>query len=323
MEPDLNGLTPDFEATVDGIRVFFECTVVQSSGSNLSADKNEAIIKKSINSIDTGRFRLWIEFRSHGPKSPPTKPLKKCIKSWVDALDPDVEILRIKQGGTLEEQEWQCEGWKIHIKAVPLNTGSTKGKDHRSIGVEFSTGILDTDQRILHALDKKSSKYKISNQPYVLVLSHNLKRANIELSDMWENSVMDALFGHRQYVIPRDCHLSVTPGREEPSFDGFFGSPEKPENRRVSAILFKRELTLTNPSTGDSEDRLPPWVLYHHPWAECPLPRGLFPFAADVDVTKTPHIVDSIYTLKELLGLPDIAIDKYPLKGGMWKALVG
>ena len=323
VEPEFNGLTPDFEATCKSIRILFECTVVNPPGVSLGADKREAAIKRVLDTANIGRFRLWIDVRRHGPTSPSARKLKENIERWLSPLDPDEENLRIECGGRLREYKWTYESWIIDVKVLPLRRRGDMKTGQRAIGAESLFGMVSADEQILDALEKKSSKYKVSEQPYVLVLSHKLKLINIELSTIWENSLMDALFGQREWVIPRDWNVSETPAREVHSFDGFFGSPEKPKNRRISAVLFKRELTHTYPITEPNADHLRPWVLYHHPWAERPLPRGLFPFAADIEVTKTPEIVTPTCTLKELLNLPDIGKETYQLAGGMWEAIVG
>ena len=321
VDPDLHGLTPDFAATINGVKVLLECTVVQPSGSRLSSDKREAVIKQALDSIDTGRFRLWPEFRRHGPKPPPTKPLKKYVKDWLDTLNPDDEILRIEQGGILEEREWRFEGWTIRIKALPLNPNPDMGKDYRAIGAESRIARVTTDEQIQKSLDKKSEKYKPSDLPYVIVLAHRFDLVSAMLHSIDDNSLVDALLGRIQWLIPTDWNVSEA--QEKRGFDGFFGSPEKPQNRRVSAVLFKRCLTLTNPRIPGHAAPLPPWVLYHHPEAEHPLKRGLFPFAADVHITKTPQIAPATCTLSELLSLPIIEEDRFSLKGGLWEAIVG
>ena len=321
VEPDLDGLKPDFAANINGVEILLECTAIQPSDARLSADKTEAVIKRSLDSIKTGRFRLWPEFRRHGPKPPPTKPLKKYVKDWLDTLNPDQEILRIEQGGMLEEREWQWEGWTIRVKAIPLNPGPDKRKEQRAIGAESHVAIVTVEEQIQKALDKKSEKYRASNRPYVIVLGHRFDLVSIMLHSIDDNSLVDALLGRMQWLIPSDWNMSEA--KEKRSFDGFFGSPDRPKNQRVSAVLFKRCLSLTNPRIPGHPAHLPAWVVYHHPEAECPLPRGLFPFAADVRITETPQIAAATCTLWELLKLPIIEEDRFSLKGGLWEAILG
>ena len=321
VEPDLDGLKPDFAATINSVKVLLECTAVQPSGSRLSGDKTEAVIKQTLDSIDTGRFRLWPEFRRHGPKPPPTKPLKNYVKNWLDTLNPDEEILRIERGGMLEEREWQWEGWRIGVKALPLNPGPDKRKDQRAIGAESRIAIVSVDEQIQKALNKKSEKYRASNLPYVIVLAHRFDLVSIMLDNINDNSLVDALLGRMQWLIPSDWNVSEA--QEKRSFDGFFGAPEKPRNQRVSAVIFERCLSLTNPRIPGHPALLPPWVVYHHPEAERPLPRGLFPFAADVDLIKSPRILPASLSLRELMSLPVIERDRFSLQGGMWEAIVG
>ena len=323
VDPDLNGLTPDFMATIGGIRVLMECTVVQLSKVQLGADKRESVIKKAIDSIDSGRFKLWTDFSIHGPKSPPTKPLRKCIEKWLGTLDPDQELLRLERTAGLKKFEWDCEGWRIEAKAIPLSHCTEKRKEQRAIGGETRISDVTADCQIQTSLEKKSEKYRASSLPYIVVLSHRLDQINVALSRISDNSLVDALYGRETWRIPLSPKSSDACAQKQRTFNGFFGSPKKPRNRRVSAVLCKRELTLTHPSSNRNPDNLPMWVVYLHPWAERPLPGKLFPFAASLDVTRTPQISHPTCTLKELLNLPTLAKDEYTIEGGLWQELVG
>ena len=312
LEPNLNGLTPDFEATIDDARVLFECTVTHPLDQEVSADKREARIKKALDSIDTGRFTLGTEFVEQGDGQPSLKHFKYQIKHWLTTLDPD--------DGTVSTCEWNFGGWKVIISAWPFKPGIYKQEGERAVGVETDAEIVDADHHIRRALRKKATKYKASERPYVIVISHRFDHVSLVLNGIYTNSIVDALYGPIHWVSSSG---DLSDLHEERHLDGLFGSVEKPKNQRVSAVLFKREITVTRPSVDLNPDPFPPWVLYHHPWAKRPLPRGLFPFAADVDVTKTPQIAHPTCNLWELLKLPIIGKDKYSLKGGMWEAIVG
>lgn len=327
VEPDLNGLTPDFEAVVDCTSVLFECTVVHPPNARVGADKREAAIKKAIDVLDTGRFTLGTRFVKHGPGQPSGKRFRREIKEWLVTLDPgDLKI---------NERRFSLEGWQVGISAYPLKAGVCKQKEDRSIGVEIDAGMVTAGPQIQDALEKKAEKYKASRLPYIIVVSHRFGRIAIQLQSIFDNSVIDALFGGRKWLIPRYFDFSRTPARETPSFDGFFGSRENPRNHRVSAVLFKRQTTLTSPSIPEQKsDMVPPWVLYHHPWTERPIEHGVFPFATDVYLVSSldqasgtymfePKQDSSSCTLWGLLDLPIIGRDEYPSGGGMWEAIVG
>lgn len=322
VDPDLNGLTPDFEATIGGMRVLLECTVVHPSDQKVSSDKREARIKKTLDSMYIGQFALGTEFVEHGGGQPSIKLLMRNIKEWIDTLDPGE--------GIVSHYDWNFEGWRVIISALPLKHGVSKEEGDRAIGVEIKADIVDADDRIQRALKKKASKYKESKLPYVIVISHRFDHVSLLSNSIYNNSVIDALYGPIRWVShTRD----LSDLHEERQFDGFFGSSEKPKSDRISAVLFKRQLTVTNPSIpGFTPDQMPPWTVYHHPWAKDPLPPGLFPFAADVNLSSvierdvvTHTLVDIVATrtLTKLLGLPYISKDKFPLAGGMWEAIVG
>ncbi len=292
--------TPDFSATINGVRILLECTVLQDLDEQVSADKREAVIKKVVDSINTGGFTLQWQCLAQGPQQPSTTNLKRRIKNWISTLDPSE--------GKISELEWSHEGWEVIVKALPYKPGINKQEGDRAIGLETHIEIINGGQ-FQPALEKKAKKYNSSELPYVVVATKNADW--VYEHSIWENRMIDALYGEE---------ILLHKGR---TFDGLFGSPENPKHRGVSAILFKRELSLAKPPVIRDPD-MPSWVLYHHPGAKRPLSPALFPFAASVDLTKTPEVVDATCTLRDLLGLPpDIATDMFPIEGGMWQAIVG
>lgn len=219
VEPSLNGLAPDFEATINGARILFECTVVHPSDQEVSADKREARIKAAIDTINAGRFSLGWECVDQGPKDPATKDFKRDIECWLTNLNPD--------NSNINEYIWSHNGWRIKVGALPFKPGICKQKGERAIGVETTASMVDADYSIENALKKKSNKYKCAELPYIIVLSHKLKHVNIVLTSIRKNSLIDALFGQTEWIIPRDPSLPEAPAREVHNFEGFFGSPEK------------------------------------------------------------------------------------------------
>ena len=326
VDPDLNGLTPDFETTCDGTKILLECTVVQPSSVEVGADKREAVIKKAVDSLDAGHFALAWECVNQGPSQPPIKQLINQLSTWLMTLDPNEE--------STSKCEWSSHGWDLVVRALPFKPGVYKQEGDKAIGVEIKIGLLNVAPQIQSVLQRKAKKYKASEIPYIVVLAHRHTGFNIDLNSTFDNSVADALFGQVQWAIPHMMYESSLPDSLPRGFDGFFGSCENPRNRKVSAILFKRELTLTSPSTKLSPDLLPPWVLYHHPWTERPLAHGILPFATDAYLDSSfdkglktyihePKQQSRMSTLKQLLNFPALEKEKYQMEGGLWEAIVG
>ena len=191
VEPSLNELTPDFEATCNGTRILLECTVVHPASTRIGADKREATIKKAIDALDTGRFSLGTRFVRHGPGQPSGKQFRREIKDWLATLNPDEP--------KIIERLFCREGWQVNVSVYPLKPGVYKQEGDRSIGVEIDAGMVTAGSQIQDSLEKKADKYKASLLPYVIVVSHKLSRINIELHSIFENSLVDALFGEKKW----------------------------------------------------------------------------------------------------------------------------
>ena len=295
VDPSFNNMTPDFAATYEGAKFVVECTVAQETDDEFNATRRVERVKKAIDSVDTGRFRLSLELLSIGLKQPPTGKLCDEVKSWVDSLDADEETLKFNQGYRASSKEWRQDGWEIHFEALPVNSSATTRRDKRAIGVEFgSGGLCQDDTRIKKALTKKARKYRHLELPFLVVLSTASLSANGE-------DLIEALLGHTvfiPYVQPHEAEPSLRQGHE---FDGLFGSPSTPRNRHLSAILFKPRIGVWTLCGYDD-----PWLLIHHPWAECPLPPGMFPFATEWIPESGEFVkIRPTVTLNAVLGLSD------------------
>ena len=302
VDPSFNNLTPDFAATYEGVQFVVECTVAQETDDEFNATRRVERVKKAIDSVDTGRFRLSLELLSIGLKQPATGKLRDEVKSWVDSLDADEEILRLKQGYRASSIEWRHDGWEIHFEALPVNSHATKGRDKRAIGIEFGGGgWRQDDVRLKRALTKKTTKYRNLELPYLVVFSSGS-------ACVFGQDLIEALLGHTvlvPYVQPQGIEPDFQPRHE---FDGLFGSPSTPRNRHLSAILFKPRIGVWTLCGYDD-----PWLLIHHPWAEYPLPTGMFPFATEwIFKSGVFAKVGPTVTLNSVLGL----VDPWPGMGG-------
>ena len=294
-DPSFNNLTPDFAATYKGAKVVVECTVSQETDDYFNATQREAQIKKAIDSVDTGRFRLSWELLATGEKQPPTGKLCGIIKSWVDSLDVGEEMLKLKQGYRASSIAWRRDGWELHFEALPFNSCKTQGRDKRAIGIEFgSGGLCQDDARLKKALTKKAEKYRHLELPFLVVLSSASECA-------YGLDLIEALLGHTVFIPHVQPHETEPSLQHKHEFDGLFGSPSTPKNCNLSAILFKPRIGVWTLCGYDD-----PWLLIHHPWAEYPLPPGMFPFATEW-ILKSGEFarVGPTVTLNSVLGLVD------------------
>ena len=294
MDPSINNLTPDFLATFGGSDIVIECTVAQESDDDFNATQRESRIKTAINSVDTGRFRLVWELLTAGDRQPTTGNLCGKIKNWVDSLDVNEETRRLQRGSRPRMLEWRKDGWELLLEAIPADSCTTKNGNGRAIGMEISGGggWRQDDAKLKKALTKKAAKYRHFALPYLVILSSGSEY-------VFGQDLIEALFGHsilRLYVQPDGSEPIPQPGHE---YDGLFGSPSAPRNRHLSAIIFKPRIGVWTLCGHDD-----PWLLIHNPWADYPLPTGMFPFAAEWILESGGFAkVEPTVTLNTVLGL--------------------
>ena len=318
VEPHLAGGRPDFQADYLGTTFAIECTVAQESDSDVRGAQRENSVKDLINSIDSGGFKLLFNLFESSQKQLPTRKLRGELKRWLASLDSDKERQRIERGGAPRTLSWGDQGWSIQFKAIPVNAHL----DPRSIGIEFK-GPDDASEnytKLKRVLTKKADKYRSIEVPYLVVAGS----ATDILGD--DEELFEALFGTSYCKIDPERHVVVG---EDRRWDGLWGSPNRPRNRHVSAVLYThwrnpwdfcaRPLVTTSSSdilfeteedafaAGDERhhERCE-WRFVQNPWAVAPLPRGLFPFAEEI-YAKSESLVwaKPKLTLNKVLGLSD------------------
>ena len=302
MEPKIAGGYPDFSAVFRGIPTIVECTVAQGTDKEFGALKRERDVLDIIDAVDVGPYKLWVEPRRVGNRQPPKSQLTKYLKDKVALMVSSMTSLGNLGPRQLDRRiVWQWEDWTLHFRLIPMGSepkGGTVGIMHSGL-----RGVID-DKIIARALERKSEAYSGISQPYLVIAAQREGTGN-------EEDLMDALLGPEQWILSEDTNEVW---RRRP-FTGFFGSADKPRNRHVSAILYKRSLRgawgITNQWTSHdietgSNIRPPDWILVHHLAAKNPLQEGMFPFALEIvwrSEVLTP--IQPKCTINEVLGLPD------------------
>ena len=182
------------------------------------------------------------------------------------------------------------------LGAIPVGSGESGEEQDRAIGMEvIGRAFRGDDGSLKNAIKKKANTYKILNSPYLVIVGSGIVSADF-------NELFKALLG--KDVL----RTTVGPYGAEPQagithkFDGLLGSPSKPRNRHVSAVLFKAGLGGVWTVCG--KDHL--WQLVHNPWANAPLPSGMFTFATEWVLESTGFVdIKPTRTINSVLGLPD------------------
>lgn len=294
VDPDFNNLTPDFAATYEGVDFVVECTVAQESGREVGATKRAEIIKNAIDSVDTGRFSLSCELSSTGPDQPSSTELRQTVKKWVDSLDPDEELRRQEQGYGPSELSWRKNGWDLQLEVIHVASRNEKEVDTRAIHMEIDDGgWRQDDESLKGVLKRKARKYRNLELPFLVVLGSGNEYAA-------PKDLFEALFGHEVLVASVQSKGTKPTCQPRHKYDGLFGSPSALRSQQLSAVLFKPRFDLLTLCGEDD-----PWLLIHNPWAQYPLPPGMFPFAIEFfSGLGEPSVVETAIAINDVLGLP-------------------
>ncbi len=298
VEPKLNKGRPDFAADFGGAQFIVECIVARESDKQFGALRREKVVMDVVNSVDSGPFRLVIQPRRIGETQPSGRCLRHFLESKLAPLVSRSSRENYRSGDRLEPIRWQFQGWDLQFEAIFLGHSSDSG----AIGVSINPLQPVVNDRIIsRALKSKAEKYRDPQVPYLIVVSERNTPAEPTV-------ILDVLFGPLRTFLRSDG--SATEAR---SYDGFWGSQSQPKNRHVSAVLYKRRMKyvwsicgegFSHDSSGSTP--IPEWYLAHNPFADRPLPGGIFPFAIEYAWSfGKEKVFLPTHTVSDILDLPD------------------
>ena len=104
VEPEFHGMAPDFAAMYGGTSILMECTVSQDSDEDFNAAQRKGIVKRIVDSVETGHFFIEWEEPKVGKANLPGRLLRNRLQTWLAGLDPNERT----QHDTFF---WCHEGW--------------------------------------------------------------------------------------------------------------------------------------------------------------------------------------------------------------------
>jgi hypothetical protein len=288
IEPRVGKRALEFFASMNerDLKFYVECTATGQRAAQASADAREAEALEAIDKAPTGHFLLQVEFERCGSQAPPIRRLRADLTSWLASLDHAAAIDQLREANRLSKSTWKERDWVIKFAALPAEAES--GDDEGALGF-IGPHDLDTTEhlRLRHALDVKASRYGRLDSPLVVVADSTGHQRDRDL--------MLALLGD----VVWDVDLKTNHASERFLPNGVFGSPRKPRNVVLSAVMHGHFDVLS------FADR--PMILFHHPFARKPLPLGLFPFCKELHFDRdTGRLVTVAPTTSvgEFFGLP-------------------
>lgn len=232
---------PDYKiVTSANETVFLECTV---SGDSISKDpvhKNSGRLYEKLNEENL-KYWIKIEVEKAGPNSIPEGKLLRIIKSKVNLLDYEQELLKARNQNFSEEQLISVDDWEILVsfraKPAEIFIESTD-----NIGL-FSGGLMsiESPRYLIQAMNEKRTRnYEVNGMPYIIALN------SLEIG-LTEYEFLKALIGDSKEL-------------------GFFNESK---NTSVSGVLLTRRLNSWTV-------REPNLTLYHNPWTKRPVNENVF-----------------------------------------------
>lgn len=297
VDPCLNGLTPDYSVRFRNDDTLVECTVAQDSDEHFKIARRESFLMEAIDSSETGSF--WLQYQLHkaGSGMPPTRGIQREIGKWFGSLDP-IEVVEQQRVGNLDfgSFTWSKAGWIVQLWPIPGRPDHLKGTGTGTIDGRRGFGCVDDDIQLRKVLEVKADKYRCLDTSFLVIIGSNKWPT-------YPSAVLHALFGSRAL---RYSESKIRLDETWPFSDreNFLGSPSKPRNRHVSAVLHKS--FAHHASIWGLCHLQSPWVLIHNPWAIRPLQRGIFPFAFELALEHTLFVeVEPTCTINRHLGLSD------------------
>ena len=262
IEPPAGSKALEFLASMNkrDLKFYAECTATGQRPVEVGADAREADVLEAMDKVPTGHFLLQVAFDERGSQTPPIGRLRAELTSWLASLDHVAAIDEFRDTKQLNEWTWERGGWRIKFGALPAE--ADPGDDEGALGI-IGPRFLDMKEH-LHlrkAIDRKASKYGSLASP-LLVLTDSTEYQR-------DRDLMMALLGDPVW----DVNFQTNFFSERYLPNGVFGSPARPRNVVLSAVLHGSFNAL------NFADR--PMILVHHPFASNHLPLGLFPFCEE------------------------------------------
>lgn len=243
-----NGKRPDFKIkNLKNSPIFLECTLSGNNFENADEKNRKDVIEEIIDSIEYFPYWINLEFVENSKKNVSKKKLIRFvnqIKTYSDDhSNNDLEKFNF---------EFSDNDWIINISLFRKSNTNIK----RSLGmINYGAKVINKTKAIITALnDKRASKYKISDEPYVICISTN----DFSIS---KEDISEILFGQ---FDSEKLNLFNTN-------NSFWIANSRPINTGVSAIIFYKNFDLFTLESSQIE-------MWHNPFAKNKIDVKIFPY---------------------------------------------
>jgi hypothetical protein len=295
--PEVPGTSnrPDFLVTSEaGDRVaYLEITTLNPSNQDVGRDAREGQLFETLNRCELpDDLRLEYSVLAFGQGSPPGRRISREVERWA------VAEAQLARDGFRIERTFEIDGWHIQLALLPGFEGSPNSRRIAVWGLIDGNFVGDpgSPDDLKRALDQKGKKYGELDLPYIIAVFDRTDRVAWSSADFASN-LAEILFGHEFYEEAlQSGGVEPRTGRAD---DGWWGVPTRPRKRNVGAVLVFPDPYIWRLSEAERQP-----ILVCHPWADCLLDPGLFPFKRLEMDERGGRIVNGVM-ISDILGLPN------------------
>jgi hypothetical protein len=252
----------------------------------------------TLNEMHSPNFSLAIRLQG-APSTPPSGVrLRHQLEQWLSALDPDEAERQLASQGfeALPAFPWSHGRWSLLFIAVPKPLPIRGSAGVRPIGLTMPESGRVRHPSIGRAVRDKARKYGKLDLP--LIIAVNASGLYLRTPQVLQYHVMEEFFGPAVGIDSLRSDGTID-RRIERKLNGAWLGPQGPRNTRVSAVLI---VACSDPWTLASQTP----VLFHHPWAEHPLPQDRWALSQwAVDLRRAHMDERSGRSVAEVLSLPN------------------
>jgi hypothetical protein len=266
VHPPLSGRNekPDFlVARQDGRKTAYLEVISFSPTSEEQKQKNrDAVIYSAIDKVHLPpRCGLGLNFRAHGIRQPSLKRLRSEIEAWAaECVTGENKSQFVR---TFSFGDWEVE-------LTLLTQLRREGQPDHAILFSMDNGrTISPAEEIRDALNEKGNKYGLFGSPFVVVVADC--KGELAGGERDLGSLFEALFGTIVTQVSKDSS-GKTVLENVRLTDGYWGTPEKPTNQNVSAVIL-----IPKPDMWALRNEKSFPVLIKNPWATHPLNDQLLP----------------------------------------------
>ena len=193
---------PDFRAERHGQVVFVEAIAPGTSAEAKAAAQRRAVLFDTVNRLSDPNFMLWLENLTEGSSPPASARLRKYLRIWLAALDPD----SIPDMANAPTRRWEHDGWSVTFRAMPKRPAARGSRPNdRAIGVygNGEASLIDDVPTIINALSTKHHAYGDLGAPFIIAVG-----TYIFDTDDWHST--NAMYGRVAAELSGVAHRGAT-----------------------------------------------------------------------------------------------------------------